>query len=45
MITIIIIIIIIKILNYYNRRKYNGHHGSKHRELAQHTHSSLYIGG
>ena len=34
-----IFIIIIMIMKNFNRRDSHGHHGSKRRELAQHTHS------
>ena len=36
---IYIIIIIILLIKIFNWRSFHGHHGSKRRELAQHTHS------
>ena len=38
-ITITIIIIIVIIMKNFNRRSSYGHHGSKRRELMQHSHS------
>ena len=38
-IVIVIIIIVIIIIKNFNRRDSHSHHGSTHRELAQHAHS------
>ena len=40
--TTTIIIIIIIIMKNFNRRSSHGHHRSKRRELAQHTHSRIH---